>query len=81
MFLFWNLLFISAVAMNYRGIDLNLLTARMHCSTDHEDLALVVNHIKKLYPEHRIFAVGTSIGKRYRMETVRVYRNKNFSTD
>ncbi len=52
-----------AVAMNYRGIELGLKTTRIHCATDHEDLAFVVNHIKKSHPDHCIFAVGTSIGK------------------
>jgi predicted alpha/beta-fold hydrolase len=51
-----------AVCMNYRGIFLDLLTPRLHCATDQEDLGLVLAHIKNLYPDHCLIAVGISIG-------------------
>ncbi len=51
-----------SVAMNYRGTTTELLTTRMFCATDSDDLDFVVKHIKSLYPCHRIFAIGFSLG-------------------
>jgi abhydrolase domain-containing protein 1/3 len=52
----------TTIAMNYRGIELDLTTPRTYCATNMEDLHLVVNHIHSKYPEHKIFAVGVSLG-------------------
>ncbi len=52
----------TVVAMNYRGIELDLTTPRTYCATNTEDLHLVVAHIRKAYPEHKIFAIGVSLG-------------------
>jgi len=52
----------KAVVMNYRGIECDLLTARTYCATNLEDLHMVVEHIQSLYPDHRLFAIGISLG-------------------
>ncbi len=51
-----------SVVMNYRGIEADLLTTRMFCATDTDDLEFVVNHIKQRYPQHSVFVVATSLG-------------------
>ena len=51
-----------AVVMSYRGVAIALLTPRLYCSTNYEDLHMVVQHIKSQYPNHHIFAIGASIG-------------------
>lgn len=52
----------KAVVMNYRGIECELKTSRTYCATKYEDLDMVVNHIHKKFNDHKIFAVGTSLG-------------------
>lgn len=52
----------TAVVMNYRGIEVELTTARTYCATNYDDLHLVIEHIHARYPEHRILAVGISLG-------------------
>ena len=37
----------TAVVMNYRGISIDLTTARTYCATNFEDLDMVVKHIHK----------------------------------
>jgi abhydrolase domain-containing protein 1/3 len=51
-----------AAVMNYRGTFLDLTTPRLYCATDQEDLDFVLEHIKKIYPDHSVFAVAISIG-------------------
>ena len=48
--------------MNYRGIEVELKTSRTYCATKYDDLDMVVNHIHKKFKDHKIFAVGTSLG-------------------
>ncbi len=50
------------VAMNFRGVLTELLSSRVYSANDQEDLHFVLGHIKKLYPEHKVFAVGVSLG-------------------
>jgi predicted alpha/beta-fold hydrolase len=50
------------VVQNYRGIHCDLLTPRFYSGSSYEDLDLTVEHVKNLYPEHKIFAVGISNG-------------------
>lgn len=52
----------KAVVMNYRGIEIELKTSRAYCATNYEDLDLVVNHIHNKFKDHKIFAVGISLG-------------------
>jgi abhydrolase domain-containing protein 1/3 len=52
----------TAVVMNYRGIEVELATPRTYCATNFDDLHMVVNHIREKYPNHKIFAVGISLG-------------------
>lgn len=52
----------KAVVMNYRGIECELKTSRAYCATNYEDLDMVVNHIQKSFTDHKIFAIGTSLG-------------------
>ncbi len=51
-----------SVVMNYRGIEVELKTARSYSATNFEDLDLVINHIKNRYKEYKVFAVGISLG-------------------
>jgi abhydrolase domain-containing protein 1/3 len=53
----------ATCVMNYRGVELTVTTPRLYCASDHDDLKFVLGHLKKLYPQHLIFAVGVSIGK------------------
>ena len=48
--------------MNYRGINIELTTTRTISATNYDDLDQVVKHVRKIYPEHKIFAVGFSQG-------------------
>ncbi len=48
--------------MNYRGIECELKTSRTYCATKYDDLDMVVNHIHKKFKDHKIFAVGISLG-------------------
>ncbi len=52
----------TAVVMNYRGISIDLATSRTSCATDHEDLDVVVQHIKKKYSDRKIVATAVSMG-------------------
>jgi len=52
----------TAVVMNYRGIGVDLVTPRTYCATNYEDLHQVVKHIRSKYSDHKIFAVGVSLG-------------------
>lgn len=52
----------TAVVMNYRGIEVELKTARTYCATNFDDLHMVIEHVRARYPTHRIFAVGVSLG-------------------
>lgn len=52
----------TAVVMNYRGIEVELATPRTYCATNYDDLHMVLNHIRNKYKEHKIFAVGVSLG-------------------
>ena len=52
----------KAVVMNYRGIEVELKTARTYCATNYEDLHLVVNHVHDRYKDHQIMAIGVSLG-------------------
>ena len=51
-----------SVVMNYRGIEVELTTPRTYCATNFEDLDMVVKYIHDKYPEHKLFAVGISLG-------------------
>jgi predicted alpha/beta-fold hydrolase len=48
--------------MNYRGIECELKTPRTYCATNFEDLHLVIQHVHSQYKDHKIFAVGVSLG-------------------
>lgn len=52
----------KAVVMNYRGIEIELKTSRAYCATNYEDLDCVIQHIHKKFKDHKIFAVGISLG-------------------
>ena len=52
----------TAVVMNYRGIEIELTSAKTYCATDTSDLHMVVNHVKNRYKYHKILAVGVSLG-------------------
>jgi predicted alpha/beta-fold hydrolase len=52
-----------AVVQNHRGSRCDLLTPRFYSGSNYEDLDMAVQHIRKLFPEHKIFAVGISMGK------------------
>jgi predicted alpha/beta-fold hydrolase len=52
-----------AVVKNYRGLRSELLKPRIFMCSDYKDLDQTVQHIKKLYPHHRVFAVGISLGR------------------
>lgn len=52
----------TAVVMNYRGIEVELTTARTYCATNYDDLHMVIEHIHERYPTHQILAVGVSLG-------------------
>ncbi len=51
-----------AVVSNHRGIRCDLLTPRLYSGSNYEDLDLAVSHIRKVYPQHRLLAVGISMG-------------------
>jgi abhydrolase domain-containing protein 1/3 len=52
----------KTVVMNYRGIECELKTARTYCASNYEDLHMVVTHIHEKYKDHKIFAIGISLG-------------------
>lgn len=52
----------KCLVMNYRGIGVDLVTPRTYCATNYEDLDLVVSHVLKRFPNHKIFAIGVSLG-------------------
>jgi abhydrolase domain-containing protein 1/3 len=52
----------KAVVMNYRGIEVDLLTPKTYSATNLEDLHLVVEHIKERMPKDKLFAIGISLG-------------------
>ena len=52
----------KAVVMNYRGIEVDLLTPKTYSATNLEDLHLVVETIKQRFPNDDIFAIGVSLG-------------------
>jgi predicted alpha/beta-fold hydrolase len=51
-----------AVVVNYRGTNVELLTPRLFSTSSYDDFELVVNHVRRAYPNHKLFAVGTSLG-------------------
>ncbi|OWA50971.1 Phospholipase ABHD3 [Hypsibius exemplaris] len=53
---------LMAVVMNYRGVSGSLKTPRSYCGADTSDVAEVVNHVKDLYPNLPLIAVGVSLG-------------------
>lgn len=52
----------KGIVYNYRGIEVELKTSRAYCATDYDDLDLVVNHIHNTFKDHKIVAVGVSLG-------------------
>ncbi|XP_035660309.1 phospholipase ABHD3-like [Branchiostoma floridae] len=51
------------VVFNHRGSNgVKLKSNRLYCAADSEDFQLVVSHIKKLYPDAPLMAVGCSMG-------------------
>jgi predicted alpha/beta-fold hydrolase len=48
--------------MNYRGVEIELKTPRAHSATNYEDLDLVVKHVHNKFKDHKILAVGISLG-------------------
>jgi len=52
----------TAVVMNYRGISVELSSPRTYCATNYEDLDMVVKHIHNKLSDHKIVAVGISLG-------------------
>jgi predicted alpha/beta-fold hydrolase len=51
-----------SVVMNNRGIEADMLTLTVNSYSNDDDIELVVQHIKNSYPEHRVFAIGLSLG-------------------
>ncbi|XP_074602783.1 phospholipase ABHD3-like [Brevipalpus obovatus] len=52
-----------AVAFNNRGRGgMKLLTARLYCAANCEDLECMLRHIKRKYPKAKIVATGVSLG-------------------
>ena len=47
-----------ACVFNYRGIEIDLLTPRFYSASNYDDLELVVKHVKTIYPDYSIFAIG-----------------------
>ncbi len=54
---------IMSAVMHYRGIDTELLNNRLYSASDYDDIEFAVKHIKKLFPNHQLVAVGYSFGK------------------
>jgi abhydrolase domain-containing protein 1/3 len=51
-----------AVVMNYRGIEVELKTPRSYSAASLDDVQLVIKHIRERYKNHKIMAVGVSLG-------------------
>jgi abhydrolase domain-containing protein 1/3 len=51
-----------AVVMNYRGNQVELRTPRTFCAVNYDDVHFVVSHIRKKYKDHKILAIGLSMG-------------------
>jgi len=52
-----------AVAINYRGMgNTELLTPKLYCGADDEDLRTALTHIRRQNPEAKIVATGISLG-------------------
>lgn len=52
----------KAVVINHRGIECDLATPRTYCALNTDDLELAIAHIKIKYANHKIVAVGFSLG-------------------
>lgn len=52
----------KAVVMNYRGIECELLTKQTYCASRYEDENSVVQHVHNTFKDHKLFAVGISLG-------------------
>ena len=51
------------VTINYRGLgNTRLLTPRLYCAANHEDLQTALYHIRASNPESKIVATGVSMG-------------------
>ena len=50
------------MVINYRGYEVELKTTRSVCPSFYDDLDLVVKHAHKKYPDHKIMALGDSLG-------------------
>ena len=46
----------------YVGIEVDLATPRLFSAINHEDLHLVVTHIKAKYPDYQLVTIGVSLG-------------------
>ena len=51
-----------AVVMNYRGIEVELATPRSYSAASLGDVQLVIKHIREKYKDHKIMAIGVSLG-------------------
>ncbi|XP_014234259.1 phospholipase ABHD3-like [Trichogramma pretiosum] len=53
----------KCVIFNYRGMGgVKIKTPRFYCATSYEDLAEVIDHVKKLHPHISLGATGISMG-------------------
>ena len=52
----------TSVVINYRGFEVELTNTRTFSPSFYDDLDMVVKHINSKYPEHKIFALGISLG-------------------
>jgi predicted alpha/beta hydrolase len=55
---------IISALMHYRGIDTDLLNNRLYSAADYDDIEFAVKHVKSIYPNHQLIAVGFSFGNR-----------------
>lgn len=51
-----------AVVMNYRGNSVALKTPRTFCATNYDDVHFVIKHVTEKYKDHKIMAIGLSMG-------------------